>query len=541
MLKCPSCGSFNYDEARFCVQCGQRLAAKPPEPPAPQTGPTTQAGGADTAGVAATQRFSHGKRTLPGDAFSPFGSQAGPAPVTQGGVDHAQRAAGLARPAAAKPQPVASGAARGTQPEAPRLSTGTLSKEPQRSSALPSQPPGQPLRTAGPPDPPARGGAAPTGARPEPVPDGQAKGTKRKGSGKAAKQGVEARPAEAMRTEATPAQARPSGAAPGRRGLPFGDLLDEVDHGFDKIVTAPGPAETSPTSHDLREVRQLFVQIAAEQMLPVRDFIIELNLGEPPREWLDVVLPSVGSLRKSANGMGLTELCAELDGFIQAIEVASGMEDKTIRNETRARLQEAYARLVEIMPHAFRLDDERGRREPVIVQSLLRQVPDVRKVALDKLYAAGLTRLEMYFVAKPYDIAEAAGISVDLAGRIVERFARYKREVASTSPEAGRAQELASLAELARRLAEQNSAFERANRDWSSQAARDKRRLRNERSETILELNVLLARLGEVDLVSNLERLPFAQKVGELERYLGKAKSIAAEQTRVQAGKKGRG
>jgi hypothetical protein len=139
----------------------------------------------------------------------------------------------------------------------------------------------------------------------------------------------------------------------------------------------------------------------------------------------------------------------------------------------------------------------------------------------------------MYYVAKPYDISEAAGISIDLATRIVERFTSYKHEIAAIAPDAGRSKEYAKLDQLSNRLREQNAAFDVAAKGWSRGATRDKRRLRRERGETVLQINVLLARLGEVDLVNHLERLPFHSKVDSLDEYLQDAKTSLTQLARA--------
>jgi hypothetical protein len=331
-------------------------------------------------------------------------------------------------------------------------------------------------------------------------------------------------PATALRPEVGAATSSREPFSDAKGKLPFGDLIDDIDTGFERIVQEPGPS-SAPSTGDLGELRDLFNQIAATHMGPVRDFVIELKLGEPPREWVELVLPAVSTLRKSAAGMGLDDLCVSLDAFLAALEVAASLDRPTLSDEPRDRLLRAYAQIAGAMPEVFALDDERDRREPIIVQSLLKQVPDVRKVALDKLYGAGLTSLGMYYVAKPYDVAEAAGISLDLAARIVNRFASYKREVAGLAPDAARSREYAQLDQLSNRLREQNTAFDVASKGWSKGAGKDKRRLRRERAETVLRINVLLARLGEVDLVGRLERLPFHAKVDLLDEYLQDAKA----------------
>jgi hypothetical protein len=174
------------------------------------------------------------------------------------------------------------------------------------------------------------------------------------------------------------------------------------------------------------------------------------------------------------------------------------------------------------MPDGFSLEAERDRREPIIVQSLLLQVPEVRKVTLDKLYAAGLTRLEMYFVSKPEEIAGAAGVDDDVAKQIVDKFRNYRREI-EKAPDEGYVRERKQLRDLTDALGRQNVAYDRAALDWSKEATTDKRRLRQERDETLLSINVMLARLGEVDRVRELEKLPFHGKVKELESFLEEA------------------
>jgi len=341
-----------------------------------------------------------------------------------------------------------------------------------------------------------------------------------------------ARPAAARSSAPAPDAAPAAGSATGPGAaseatppLPFGDLLDDIDDGFDRIVRQPGAPAASSSVEDYREVKSLFAEIAATHMGPVRDFMIELRLGEPPREWLDLVLPAVRSLRTSAAGMGIGDLVTRLDAYVAALEVAMTLNEPRVGGEARDRLTDSYAGLIAVMPSAFGLDEEHDRREPIIVQSLLKQVPEVRKVALDKLYAAGLTSLSMYYVAKPYDIAEATGLSREVSARIIERFARYRDEIADLTPDATRSREHAHLAELTRRLAELNEDFEAASRDRPHRAADEKRRLRGARNETVLQIDVLLARLGEVALVERLERLPFHGKVAALDGYLAEVKT----------------
>lgn len=286
---------------------------------------------------------------------------------------------------------------------------------------------------------------------------------------------------------------------------------------------ASAPTEGAElTAEELVEAQRLFREIAANYLTPVRSLMIELSLGEPSREWLALCKPPLASLRRAANDMLLTELAAALGALSTTMEQIERTNGAVLDARARESLRSAYQPLTALLPEAFAVDDERERREPIIVQSLLRQVPDVRKLALDRLYAAGLTTLEMFYKAKPADIADAAGISREIAERVVARFQRYRREVAA-APAAREAREHATLEALTRKLEAQTSSFEAAQRAFNH--PEDARRIRQERAATLLEINLVLARLGQVDLVKKLERLTFRAKAEELRRFLAEAKN----------------
>src|ERR1019366_1245119 len=194
-----------------------------------------------------------------------------------------------------------------------------------------------------------------------------------------------------------------------------------------------------------------------------------LRWSEPTTDWLPICEPALRSLRRAADKLDLTDLCESLDRFSTTLgeTIASGA--KTIAGGSRETLLARYDELSRLMPQAFALDLDRTQREAAILQSLLLQVPEVKKVTLDRMYAAGLTTLEAMFLANPGDIAATTGIAEPLARRIVERFRAY-------------------------------------------------------REQTLLDIQVALARLGEVDRLGQLERLPFEKKLAHLESFLEEAR-----------------
>jgi hypothetical protein len=175
------------------------------------------------------------------------------------------------------------------------------------------------------------------------------------------------------------------------------------------------------------------------------------------------------------------------------------------------------------MPDAFALDLDRTQRESIILQSLLLQVPDVKKVTLDKMYAAGLSSLEVMLLATPSDIAAATGIPEQTALHIVERFRAYRDQVRKTAPDAAHTRERQRIAQMTARLRKEHAAYEQASQSWSRDATNRKKELRKARAQTLRDIQVELARLGEVARLEQLERLPFEAKLAELEAFLEEA------------------
>ena len=490
MGSCANCGGANEEAARFCVHCGSRLS------------PTTTRGASQRRPAAQPQqpksKRGSRKRQRQATLLGTPRSEGPPAHSMSEALEGALAAVGA--PATTTEQPSE------PPPSAP----------PQRRPALPPSaefaiiaPAPEPLPQSESPVPiaaprPAAPPPVAAAAMPEPVPSTQR-----------VPEPVPVPAAgrfPASNSEPPPEIQLAPSSAPPSDGLHLEQVLAGIDDGFDAIVRGGGDAPVS--SGDLSEPTALFEQIAATQLHPVRDFLVELRMGEPPKDWVQLCLPTMTSLRKAAESMGLIGLCAAIDGFLPALQHVADSPENFVGGVARDELLSAYGALAAQLPGAFALDEERDRREPIIVQSLLSQVKGVRAVALDKIYSAGLTSLAMFLAAKPEDVAAATGLPLQLCARIVQRFARYKAETVDVAPDAGRSREQQQLFDLLSALRRQNDAFQAA---ADSGATSDKRRLRRDRADTMLKVNVVLARLGEVERLKQLERLPFERKVSELE------------------------
>lgn len=318
----------------------------------------------------------------------------------------------------------------------------------------------------------------------------------------------------------------------------FQRLLEEVETGFESIVTPepdpppqgappverPRPKASDPTGeipHDLTEARALFDAMVVEHARPVRDFMIEVRLGEPLRAWVDFSMPAIRAILRSAQGMGIGEFAEKIQSFMKALEFAQSGSDRLVRGQVRQAIIDTYSELTAYMPAAFALEQESNRRESVIVHSLLMQVPGLHKVGIDRIYGAGLTSLALFYVARPSDISELTGISVELAQSVVARFRDYRKRTESLSPEHNRAAELAALSELANTL-------ERVVGEYDGQPAGNvgdakKRELRRVRGDAMIEIGLQLARLGEVDRLREIEKLPFAARAASVRVFVAEA------------------
>jgi hypothetical protein len=302
----------------------------------------------------------------------------------------------------------------------------------------------------------------------------------------------------------------------------------EVDESFASVAkemgSAPPPAGIAEA--DLAEVRSLFAQLAANHVRQVRDFMIDLRWGEATIEWISICSPALKSLRRAADKLELPELVTALDVFWQHLTntQAQAGGGRTIEGDRRDVILAAYEKLSTLMPQAFALEMDRAQREAAILQSLLLQVPDVKKVTIDKLYAAGLTTLEALLLANSGDVAAATGIDLTLAVRIVARFRDYRDQVVAGVPDATRAQERDRIAKLTARLRMEHDAFVSASRGWSLEDQERKKTSREARARTLLDIQVVLARLGEVDRLKEIERLPFEKKLEHLESFLEEAR-----------------
>jgi len=247
--------------------------------------------------------------------------------------------------------------------------------------------------------------------------------------------------------------------------------------------------------------------------------MLELRYGDAQPSWIESTQPALRSLRAMAAQMDLTDLCEALDGFCVAVDAAVAGRAR-IEDAAKDDLLRRYERLIELIPQAFELDAERDRREPVIVEALLSQVPGVERRTIEKLFAVGLSRLDALMHASAEELAVVAGLRTELADAIVEQLRTYRTGASSALAAPDPLAERRALGDLLIMMSVQNDEFNHASTMWTDEARARKQEARRQREQVFQRIKVALARLGERDQLARLEKMPFNDRIAAIDRYL---------------------
>jgi cytoskeletal protein CcmA (bactofilin family) len=142
-------------------------------------------------------------------------------------------------------------------------------------------------------------------------------------------------------------------AAPAVRQSPpaaLGAELADIDRSFDSLVAGPPVASAPSVPEERIDPRQAFRVLAQEHLRPIRDFMIELDVGVPDD---DAVLPcsaAIALLEQPARALGLEPaLMTALAELSAAFARLKGASAERIADE-RAILKRAYGALVKALP-----------------------------------------------------------------------------------------------------------------------------------------------------------------------------------------------
>jgi hypothetical protein len=305
-------------------------------------------------------------------------------------------------------------------------------------------------------------------------------------------------------------------------------VVDAFDEAFDAACRSAMPthlisvAGSLQNDRDQATVQNLFTQIAANHSQPLRNFVFELRCGTASKDRIEFLHPSLQMIGDAAAKMGLAEAAERITNFDEVLSMAQARPERLLKCETRVLILDSYNEMSEILPEVFRRGEDEQKREDIIIKSLLREIPGVGRVTFDKLYKAGIGSLEALFLANTADLAAVTSIPVPLCERIAAKFQEYHAEALAISqhdPQSSHRARLTSLvAELRCRHVELESTS--AGAALNAGLATERRRRRQLRQQCFLQIIAALAELGEVDLITKIQRLSFRQRLKKLGDHL---------------------
>jgi len=260
-----------------------------------------------------------------------------------------------------------------------------------------------------------------------------------------------------------------------------------------------------------------FSSIAKLHIQPLRELMYHLSTGCTPRAWVQQTRPVLAPLFDAANQSDAIELLDALSQLDTALELAEAEPTALVGPVSRGAIQQAYARLGVHLPDAFGPPRSTDGRRLLLFEALLLQVPNVPRRVLTKPYAAGIASTPQLLQGSADELSRATGIERQLAGAIIEHVTRFSRERGGLEQARLRGRIIEQVRTLVARLGQLQTEFERA--DTADDQVR-KKAVRRARDAAVLELQRLVAELGEVDLVEELKRCSVRAKVARMQSYL---------------------
>ncbi len=308
-----------------------------------------------------------------------------------------------------------------------------------------------------------------------------------------------------------------------------GSFLEEVAEAFDDAFESAcsGNVELDASMEEKRDeqadaaVQELFIQIAASYASPLKSFMFELQRGTASKDEIELCRPVLDGIRGAVEIMNLPQTVQRISDLDDALLLALGSKERLVNSDIRRRILSSYEALERIMPEAFRLGDEGQKREDIIIKSLLRQIPGLGCVTLEKLYKAGLGSLDALFLANKEDLAAATGVSGRMCELICDKVARHRQALATLTTDASQFWR-GRLAAVTTRLRDEIEA-ERAPNGPRGLPRSEEQRRRHQRQNYFLEITVILAEIGELNLLSRLHKLSFKRRIEILDEYLASA------------------
>lgn len=243
------------------------------------------------------------------------------------------------------------------------------------------------------------------------------------------------------------------------------------------------------------------------------DFAVQLALGPVSGLWLMEAKPAVAVLRSAAAAQGVGELLSVLEELEPILLAAPAQR---IEGEPRNALLGKLKLLERWLPSRDIATETTGR-ERLILDQLIAQISGLHPSSRRRLEDRGFASLERLRAASAEVLVQEIELSHQHAEGLLAAFQAYYAERAERAPALGRGLERCvgdALGALERSALEYDQAYDTGDSER-------KRNARKQRAQAIANLNLLLAELGESELIDQMVRCSVQERVERLRQWLG--------------------
>ncbi len=317
------------------------------------------------------------------------------------------------------------------------------------------------------------------------------------------------------------------------------NFLEEVVEVFEKSFedacssTTALNTETREATQDQpveAAVQDLFVQIAANYAIPIKNLIFELRRGTASRNEIALCRPILQSIRNAAEVMNLPQTVCRINELDEVLCLGQNTPEQllTAGSGFRQQILTSYENLAADLPEAFQLGEEGKKREDIIIKSLLKQIPGLGCVTLEKLYRAGLGSFDTLFLVNKEDLEAATGIPSRMCELICNKVAQHRGEIEKMPRDAVQPAWRHRLIDTANQLRNEIE-VETSLENLQGSVTSVEQRHRHQRQLVLLEITVILAEMGELKVLSQIHKLSFKRRLQILDAYLAETEPISRQ------------
>ncbi|MFN8008406.1 MAG: hypothetical protein U0V70_15565 [Terriglobia bacterium] len=303
------------------------------------------------------------------------------------------------------------------------------------------------------------------------------------------------------------------------------EVIDALDDAFDNACLNFSNVDPQPEklqADDAASIHELFCEIASHYSVPMKNLIFAIQSQSATRETVDDCRPILQTLSSAAENIGLQKAVESMAQFDAVLAEGQASVSNDLQEATRLRILDAYQNLAGVLPEIFELGMESQKREEVIIQSLLQGIPGLARKSIEKLHHSGLNNLSMYYSATPEDLAAATGIQKKLCTKICETFGDYHLQTRHRVGHSDRMVHHVLLTELVEKLHQMIGSANAGTRKVGTTEPAGKKPRQQGKSLAILEIQILLAELGELDLLQQFQKATSRKRVKILQDYLSR-------------------